>query len=113
MIYERVIFKGANLGTDFGPIHSALKSLSEKWTFGNSQLHLRNTQGGRKVILDGGSLVIRKMVFFQRISHFKFFHYIKSKKQGLKGSLIHKYFVKWERVCLLLVLKVCIKVCIS
>ena len=67
MIYERVIFKGANLGTDFGPIHSALKSLSEKWTFGNSQLHLRNTQGGRKVILDGGSLVIRKMVFFQKI----------------------------------------------
>ena len=43
MIYERVIFKGANLGTDFGPIHSALNSLSEKWTFGNSQLHLRNT----------------------------------------------------------------------
>ena len=27
--------------------------------------------------------------------------------QGLKGSLIHKYFVKWGRVCLLLVLKVC------
>ena len=39
-------------------------------------------QGGRKVILDGGSLVIRKMVFFQRISHLKFFHYIKSKKMG-------------------------------
>merc|ERR1712079_909461 len=39
-------------------------------------------QGGRKVILDGGSLVIRKMVFFQRISYFKFFHYIKSKKMG-------------------------------
>ena len=39
-------------------------------------------QGGRKVISDGGSLVIRKMVFFQRISHFKFFHYIKSKKMG-------------------------------
>ena len=33
--------------------------------------------------------------------------------QGLKGSLIHKYFVKWGRVGLLLVLKVCIKVCIS
>ena len=33
--------------------------------------------------------------------------------QGLKGSLIHKYFVKGGRVCLLLVLKVCIKVCIS
>ena len=33
--------------------------------------------------------------------------------QGLKGSLIHKYFVKWERECQLLVLKVCIKVCIS
>ena len=37
----------------------------------------------------------------------------KCDNQGLKGSLIHKYFVKWGRVGLLLVLKVCIKVCIS
>ena len=46
------------------------------------RFYLDYKQGGRKVISDGGSLVIRKMVFFQRISHFKFFHYIKFKKMG-------------------------------
>ena len=49
-------------------------------------LLVSDKQGGRKVILDGGSLVIRKMVFFQKILHFNFFDYIKSKKMGAPGD---------------------------